>query len=74
MYTDVIKIVILTNKGNVVQLFNVSCLLCFSEFYVALQRLLSCSSCGVWILVVCAFRHRVELETILDVQFLRRLQ
>lgn len=53
-------------------MFHVCC--AFWNFLCCIQRLLSCSSCGVWILVVCAYRHRVELETILDVKFLRRLQ
>lgn len=51
-------------------MFHVCC--AFWNFLCCIQRLLSCS-CGVWILVVCAYRHRVELETILDVKFLRRL-
>lgn len=57
MYTDVIKIVILTNKRNVVQLFNVSCLLCFSEFYVAFK------DCCLVLLVVFEFLWCVLLDT-----------
>lgn len=56
MYTDVIKIVILTNKRNVVQLFNVSCLLCFSEVYVAFK------DCRL-VLVVFGFLWCVLLDT-----------
>lgn len=56
MYTDVIKIVILTSKRNVVQLFNVSCLLCFSEFYVAFK------DCCL-VLVVFGFLWCVLLDT-----------
>ena len=57
MYTNVIKIVILTNKRNVVQLFNVSCLLCFSEFYVAFK------DCCLVLLVVFGFLWCVLLDT-----------
>lgn len=64
MYTDVIKVVILTNK-RIVQL---QCSMFATLFGTlrCIQKLSSCSR-GVWILVVCAFRHRVELETVLDV-------